>query len=317
MNIKSVICVSCLVGAAILLCKPEIANFKFSKNNNQVKETRTTVEKIKHENPFYNVSNEYKNRDGIVEFAVNYPPSLSYKSKYEIFKMRKRYVYDSIFDNINYEPSDIVFGQIEDKKPWMSLDICRDKSTDKIKITGASEEARWIANPTMLVALEHAYYYPYSDDYNFCNSLDTTMVPEKISYDPQKNEITVKYESLPFTTKGDSSFYDINGVNARDLGYKFIYVDKSKSTYDIKFINPENAGNQVVEFQNFIHLGSSCGHEGGCNNGSPRQPLLEFKADMDDYTQTDKEIYIKLWHNRPQSPDSPADITERIILGRT
>ena len=126
--------------------------------------------------------------------------------------------------------------------------------------------------------------------------------------------IIVKYYHLPFTTNNNPSFYMFNGVNARDLGYKYAYLDKKKSTYDVDFISSDNLSTGIQEFQNFIHLGSSCGHEGGCNNGSPRQHFLEFKSNETSYNYENRYIQIKLWKNKPKSPEDPADITERIIL---
>ena len=126
--------------------------------------------------------------------------------------------------------------------------------------------------------------------------------------------IIVKYYHLPFTTNNNPSFYTFNGVNARDLGYKYAYLDKKKSTYDVDFISSDNLSTGIQEFQNFIHLGSSCRHEGGCNNGSPRQHFLEFKSNETSYNYENRYIQIKLWKNKPKSPEDPADITERIIL---
>ena len=79
-------------------------------------------------------------------------------------------------------------------------------------------------------------------------------------------------------------------------------------------MNEDNLGTSVHEFQNYIHVGGSCGREGGCNNGSPRQSFSEFKSNATKYNYQNREIYIKLWKSMPTSPQSPADITERIIL---
>ena len=264
----------------------------------------------------YEVSQNYKDYDSDVKLSVNTPPALTGTTKDEIYRVRKQYVSKSIFADSDYAPSEEVFGQIEDKKPWMSTDICKDKD-NKIKITGISEEGRWIANPTMLVAIGYPYYFEYKEDAPWCKNPHSSLIPAEISYSPKKNEITVVYNALPFSTMGNGTRYALNGVNARDFGYSYFYVDKAKSSYAIQFAESSNPANNVQQFQNFIHTGGSCGHEGGCNNGSPRQTFAEFKADFIDYTADNRDIIIKLWHKRPISPSVPADITERIILKKS
>lgn len=245
--------------------------------------------------------------------VVNPPTPLSGKTKSEIYRARKEFVKRSIFARANYEPSEDVFGGIESGKPWISANVCAQPDTGHLGITGPSEESRFINNPTMLVAIEYPFVVHYTD-LKICEGSNSELIPTKITYSPSKKEITVTYYHLPFTTNNNSSFYMFNGVNARDLGYKYAYLDSSKSTYKVDFTNSDNLSTRVHEFQNFIHLGSSCGHEGGCNNGSPRQSFLEFKSNATEYNSKNKEIYIKLWKSMPKSPDAPADVTERIIL---
>ncbi len=245
--------------------------------------------------------------------TVNQPIPLSGKSKSEIYKIRKNYVMSSVFANKDYVPSEDVFGGIVSGKPWISADVCIDTATNHLKITGPSEESRFINNPTMLVAIEYPYPVRYSDT-KTCTGYNFEMIPKEITYSQSKKEITVKYYHLPFTTNNNPSFYMFNGVNARDLGYKYAYIDNSKSTYKVNFIHPDNISTDVKEFQNFIHLGSSCGQEGGCNNGSPRQAFLEFKSNETSYNYKYREIYIKLWKSLPKSSSEKPDMVERIIL---
>ena len=247
------------------------------------------------------------------EVTVNPPSALSGKSKSEIYKIRKEYVKSSIFARAGYEPSEQVFGAIENGKPWISANVCANPQTGLQGISGPSEEARFINNPTMLVAIEYPFIVHYTDSER-CSSKRAELIPRKITYSKDKKEITVTYFHLPFTTNNNSSFYCFNGLNAVDMGYKYAYIDKSKSTYDVDFMNEDNLSTAVHEFQNYIHLGSSCRHEGGCNNGSPRQPFGEFKSNATKYNYQNREIYIKLWKSMPKSPQAPADMTERIIL---
>ena len=243
------------------------------------------------------------------DIAVNYPISLSYKTKKEVYEIRKKYVAKSIFASDNYEPSDEVFGMIVDNKPWQSLNICKNNQREA-RVDGPSEEARFIVNPTMLVALEFPFTWGPGNEADFCQNQINQLLPKKITYSKSKNEISVYYSMLPFEAD-DVYFYQFNGVNAADLGYRYAYVDLNKSTYKPTFSQDENISNNIALFQNFIHLGSSCGVEGGCNNGSPRQQMLEFHV----YGKPEGMIYLKLWLNRPNSYKDRADIVEKIIIG--
>jgi len=232
---------------------------------------------------------------------LNRPIPLSGLTREAVLAHRKAAMKSSIFSDEGYSPSEEVFGAIEDDKPWIAMNLCRDPQTRALRTDGPSEEDRWIGNPSILVAIEYAFTRDGMAPERCTSDVDN-LFPQAVSYDADKKEITVEYDSLPFdTVKESSTFYDFNGVNARDLGYKYVYM--SGTTVPLMFVNPNhNLFTQVVEFVNFIHVGGSCGVEGGCNNGSPRQPLLEFKAMRTLETNGKSgEIILKLWKERPSS----------------
>lgn len=310
MNKNTTLITGCIIGALICIY------FSFNKplkvqtpaplaEIQQDKETNIQQKITK-----YDVAEKYKNKPN-TNIAVNYPVSLSYLTKKNIYFLRKQYVSQSIFENPDYEPSDYVFGQIEDRKPWMRATLCRNKN-GSIDVEGFSEESRFINNPTVLVALEYPFFVT-NPDFSDCDSKQAIMLPKSVSYNGITNEIVVVYTNLPVFIQ-NNSFYQFNGINAKDFGYDYFYLDKSKSTYQPEFLNDINPSTQVMQFQNFLHLGSSCGHQGGCNNGSPRQPALEFTYKSEKYTQQNIKLYLKLWKSQPQSPDSAADINEIIII---
>ena len=246
--------------------------------------------------------------------AVNRPINLSGFTREQVFAHRKAAVQNSIFAAENYMPSAEVFGAIEDHKPWIAMNLCRNPQTRALRTDGPSEDDRWVGNPSILVALEYPLtrHGMSSED---CTSDGNNLFPQAVLYDAGKKEITVEYDSLPFdAVKESSTFYDFNGVNARDLGYKYVYMPSA--TVPMVFNNPtNNLSTQVVEFVNYIHVGGSCKVAGGCNNGSPRQPLLEFKARRtSEINGKSGEILLKLWKERPSSVSAPADLTERIII---
>lgn len=308
MNNKNLISIILIILAVICVIFNRQISTSFKKQSE--KQEQSTLA-----NPENNINPSVDNETEIIDIQINPPTELSYKLKENIYASRIDYVQNSIFHSGNYHPSDEVFGSIESGKPWIANDICKDWQTKALKIDGPSEEARFINNPTILVAIEYPFSFSNFNDVSWCTNSISTISPTKITYQKSKNEITVSYKRLPFETENNHSFYTFNGVNARDLGYKYAYIDQSKTTYDkIIFQNDRNISKGIIEFQNFIHLGGSCKVPGGCNNGSPRQTYLEFKQQDTDYSQSNGEIYIKLWHKKPSSPSQKADIIEKIII---
>ncbi len=281
-----------------------------AKKQEKIRQEQIRIEKIKQQEE-ENRRRREQRRQNTKRIKFNEPTPLSYRSKEEIYKLRKNYIYSSIFSSADYDPSDEVFGQIESNKPWNSMRQCKYKKTQRSDFYGPSEEARYINNPALLVAPEYAFY-----DY-YCGERSTEEVPYsrplKITYFKDRNTIEIVYGGLPYCTQKGKTWYSLKGLNARDLGYKYAYIDKEKTTLDIDFVEETNATNSIVEFQDFIHVGGSCGHEGGCNNASPNQPPLNFyyscDSDKKGYDRN-KIIYIKLWKNRPTSPTEPADMVE-------
>lgn len=308
-NKNSIVLVILLFVAVLcIIFNNQISNIFSSKGKTQ-QEVSTVVD-------FRNKPKSYSpmKYNGIYVTGINCAVPLSGKTKEEIYALRKRYVEDSLFANQNYEPSDEVYGQIESGKPWISQNVCKDTETHTMRTSGISEEARFIVNPNILVALEYPFSYSNYPSEEWCADNTVNMVSDGFLYDGDKNEIKVYYKRLPFPTNDDFSFYQFNGLNARDLGYRYAYVDMTKSSFKPVFTDSDNIGNRVIEFQNFLHTGGSCGVDGGCNNGSPRQSYLEFKQASTNYSDSDGVIYIKLWKRYPLSVDSPADIIEKIII---
>lgn len=281
-----------------------------------IRQEQIRLEKIKQqqEEKRRRTEQEEKNK---IRIPFNNPTHLSYKPKEEIYDLRKHYVNKSIFADANYEPSNEVFGQIESNKPWNSIKQCLYERTNKSDIEGASEESRYINNPALLVGVEYAFY-----DY-YCGQRATEEIqysrPLKITYFKDENTIEIVFGGLPYCTEMNRTWYSLKGLNARDLGYRYAYIDKEKSTFDLNFVEETNATNSIVEFQDFIHVGGSCGHESGCNNASPNQPPLNFYSPCEiknGYWAKNKTIYIKLWKNKPNSPQDEPDIVQKLVFKR-
>ncbi len=247
---------------------------------------------------------KYNNAD-VINIKINQPLPLSGKTKKYVYNLRKKYVKKSIFYKNDYKLSDEVFGQIEDNKPWISINRCHKKNYP-LRVDGPSEETRDILNPSILISLDYPASFELEGYPIFCNE---PILPHKAKYVKSKNEITVVYQDI-ITTSGIGK-YQLKGINARDFGYPYVYLDLKKSKNVVEFTNPENVTNKISEIQDFIHVGGSCKVEGGCNNGSPLQEELQFVYPNRDGVVV---LYFKLWRNMPSSPENAADINEKIII---
>lgn len=276
---------------------------KLNDNNNSVK-----IDLNKYMPKTTNKNNSHS--DEYISIPVNQPISFNHMTREQIYNIRKKVVANSIFKNQDYQPSDAVFGRIQDFKPWISIDSCFENG--HAKITGPSEEARFIMNPTVLVAIEYVYCSECD-----LNNPKPAIQPTSIKYSKNKKEIVVTYNKLEEDTLNDNTVYSFRGLNAIDLGYKYVYIDKTKSTYDLIFADKDsNLSTTYYTFTDFIHNGFSCRVPGGCNNGSPYQPMVDFENSHISGTpyKKNKEIYIKFWKLPPNTLQDEPDIVERIII---
>ena len=159
----------------------------------------------------------------------------------------------------------------------------------------------------MLIAVEMPYYsYLYS---NNCTS-DNYFIPYSIQLDENNKLITITYDvNSLFSRLSDDVkkkyIFVLNALNARDLGYQWGYVSAKNN---IKF-KEHVITKTAYYFLNYIHVGMSCGINGGCNNGSPFQQELNFKI-----TNLPASIDMKLWQNQPKFVSDKSDINIRILL---
>jgi len=273
-------------------------NIKFDYPENEFKKEES-------ENPFDFELNRKNEDEYLITGSVPINPmsELNYKTKDEIYKLRKSFVEKTIFKNRKYVPSEDVFGQIADKKPWLGIEAltCYGKGLNAHK--GLSEESRYINNPTMLIGLDRVSFDEKPK--NQCSVVDYLM-PVKINYSKDDNTIKVVFEVSEY--KGDlGKDFLLKGLNAKDLGYPYAYADKIEN---LVFLQPDiNISTNIHFFKDFLHLGMACGVKGGCNNGSPFQKELNFTV-----MKYPASIHFKLWKKQPKNIDSKQDINYLIIL---
>ncbi len=254
------------------------------------------------------IDNNLKELTGVKQLKINPTVSFNYLNKSDIYNIRKKYVKNSIFYTQDYEPSDEVFGQITDKKPWYGLKYYNcagnTKGLNEV-IMGDSEESRFINNPNALIGLNQwAYTIDKSYDYKkeeLCTNTDYSKMLKNLIYKPETNTLIATFKR----PKGGT--FDLEGINARDFGYNYIYASKIEN---VEFLEKGNISKGVYKLQDFLHTGNSCGIQGGCNNCSPHQPYLDFKVE----DNTKAKINIKLWRKEPKTPFDTPDINYDIVL---
>lgn len=252
-------------------------------------------------------------KDDTINIKINQMECFSGKTKQEIYDIRKKYVAKSIFKSDNYEPSEEVFGQIEDGLPWRSVftEVCHYEDNKEYETRGPSEESKFINNPAMLIGLSHfGKTPPY---YRRCDGTIGWAVPYKITYSKNNKLITVYYKNLHALNR--DAIYSLETINAQDFGYKY---GKMIPNNEISFLNPnDNISTRIYEFKDFIHKGNSCGVNGGCNNCSPYTEGYVFTPLLNQEEKQVKFLDFKLWKSKPENENNTCDMTYRIVFDYT
>lgn len=266
-------------------------------------------------------SQELKYNDSDFEdIKINAPADYKYKTKSEIYNLRKKYVSQSKFASKNYEPNELIFGGIVDGKPWWGLLSCGqiDYEGDyHERIEGPSKVSIQMNNPDALVQISLPYLvWDTGDNKEYCNGQYSKFIPYSLKYSKKDNVYVIKYELtrkfLDYRTNINGKSYryplQLSGLNARDFGYKYVYAF---NTNNIKMFSysDNDMTNSVIEFADYVHLGGSCKYKDGCNNISPMQDGLMFRV-----TELPATISLKLWKNNPVSNNSKPDLYYQIIF---
>lgn len=245
-----------------------------------------------------------------VRIAINPTIELDFKSKAEIYEIRKKYVnqYRELAPK-SYKPSETVFGEIVGGKAWWGeIGMSNYGAGNKI-IEGMSEEARFLINPYLLVGLDSALYRPCR---RYFLSKPIDPYPLEIMWE-SRNIAHAYYDVTSYwqTVKrcSGSSIWTRElfpiAYNAKDFGYNYMGADLTKSE-NIGFFG---AAKSPILIKHFVHLATNCGYSGGCNNMSPSQsemymPIKKLPA----------KVHFKLWKKKPNSITAPADFTFIIYM---
>lgn len=233
-----------------------------------------------------------------VDVAIQPPMELDFKSKAEVLQIRSDAAqkYPQLLAH-EYRPSDAVFGQIVDGRPWWGLLGQVYYGPGENSIEGESEETRFLLNPYLLVAAD--FWSLGSMDLS--SALSFYCEPYNLRWSPQRSSAEVTYAAACAAQSGHAPYFDLIAYNARDFNLNYIYV----SYADSHNLTKSDAPTEAYDNPQFIHRGNSCGYPDGCNNMSPQTPEIE-RIKILGYPAS---LVIRLWADKPASIAEPADMT--------
>lgn len=216
-----------------------------------------------------------------------------------------------------YTPSPSVF-QIDDKASWWSLKGYLFRSTNPTE--GQSRESAYFGNPYILVVPEwyagstHYAQNRFKSEADFANVFPTYYPPSSVKIFPKDKKEEIVYNIMPHYNMIKSMMngvwpisemaFNLNAYNARDFGYKYIYVDAGKSKNISKY------SSDVIPIDQGIALRTrhSCAPQ--CNDqASDRDELMGFKL-----KDVPAQAHILLWKEKPSSYVAPADMNVDLII---
>jgi hypothetical protein len=235
-----------------------------------------------------------------VDLALQPPTELDFLSKADILQRRQAAVmqYPELLSG-SYTPAPAVFGQIVDGRPWWGLEGQFFYGQGEQSIAGLSEEARFIVNPYLLVAVDFHVWWGGQITAAELPTLPLTCQPQTLRWQPRAAWAEASYSAACIARQMDAPFYLV-AYNARDLGLNYLYLSYADSNHIYK----ENAPQAPLKIPQFIHRGGSCGYPGGCNNMSP------YTAALDDLriTALPAHLVIWLWKTQPASLEQAPDL---------
>jgi hypothetical protein len=228
-----------------------------------------------------------------VDIAIQSPLELDFKSKQNVLQLRQEAVerHAELLAG-NYTPSEAVFGQIVDGLPWWGIEGQLYYGRGDKSIEGASEEARFILNPYLLVAVEFYDWWQGVIPETKLSTFPLYCVPSNLRWQPREAYAEVTYAANCVAMRQDEPF-DLIAYNARDLNLNYIYVSYSDSLN----ISKEDKPQAPYANPQFLHRGGSCGYPGGCNNMSPATPEIDGLQ----VTALPAKVVIWFWKQQPVS----------------
>lgn len=238
---------------------------------------------------------------GAESIRLHTPEELDFLTKEQVLARRRAAVESSpeLFQP-PYQPSEEIFGDITDGRPWWGIDGLYYFGPGQRGIDGLSEESRFILNPFLLVGLMEGRAYVTdlapSGQVSYPNPLSLTLdLAAKravVHYD-----VGAYFEHLKRISNNEPAL-TLVAYNARDFGFHYLRVNEGASS-GVRWMKTTKEPEPIAQF---IHTGGSCGYPGGCNNMSPFQEgmVVELVA-------TPAKIEVELWREEPKDQSSSPD----------
>lgn len=259
---------------------------------------------------------------GTIAIPITDPRDLNFKARSEILGERSRIVQSFPLLKGTYQPSEEVFGHLENKKPWWGYYGMYVYRQGRRSIEGPAKESRFILNPYLLVGADATNVGVVDVSTVTPDVLKKPGFPfvwpaKNLKWSPKESSAAVTYDVTAYekSLKTFSKYvvnnnphitkFSLIAYNARDFGFNYIYPDTAKG---------RNVQNRFKEkapilIKQYIKVGTSCGYPGGCNNMSPLMPELDY---MELKGGLPAVLPIKLWKQKPRSVDEKPDFTYTI-----
>lgn len=240
-----------------------------------------------------------------VYISINPPSEFNFKSKADILKMRKKNLEERpVLEPLKYEPSNEVFGPMQDGKAWWGLLGMSYYGAGVSSINGAAKESRFILNPYLLVGLVECKAQKVEDSQLSPEPVYPELVELYWMDDKSMAKATYKIQDYwKKQRKFDYADIEENNIclsvyNARDFGYNYLYIDPQNSR-NIRSVVTDNA----VQMNQYIQYDKSCGYPAGCNCVNPSENDLSLTIKSLPAT-----VHMSLWKNQPKSPKEKGDM---------
>jgi hypothetical protein len=259
-----------------------------------------------------------------IDVPINPLGDLNLKSKQEIFLWRREILYRSpTLMSGPYEPDSYVFHSLEDHRPWWGVIGAFVWGAGERSIEGPAEESRFILNPLLLVgANPNCALIWKTDKLNQAELADPSFpfcwLPKSLKWYPSQALVQATYDVSEFNQRLKARNSKLNAdpaqinrfgliaYNARDFGFKYIYLDVKKSMN----VGSDEKDEGAVEITQLIHCGNSCQYPGGCNNMSPAIPQIDHFR----FTDLPARSFIRLWYQKPENVLQKPDLTYLLDL---
>ena len=196
-----------------------------------------------------------------------------------------------------YNVSRKILGAVEGGLPWWGIEgqFCRGPGPEAH--AGPSEESRLVSNPYLLVGLLESW--ATSGRGQDC----VPVWPRPVSLVHGASQAEVVYDLSHFAQRKRATGLKVRrtlqlaALNARDWGFTHLSILAAQGVGPSR--NSKLFDGPVL-LRAYIHRGMSCGMEGGCNNGSPREPDLYFRVE-----ELPARLELGLWKAEPgpRTPD--------------